>query len=165
MIDYARMLKAQEKDNPRPILRGTYLFSNVGTLVHCWGRMQRFPEHRQAYRAEIGLAIGDILMQCRLMELEYNITPNTFREIRIDCEYGCIVSIAECAGVLMDMLTRNSPSTDRINDSSLDDLLNGMFQTITELCSYLYLDPYELEHQGYLHVVERYQQFKEEGWK
>jgi hypothetical protein len=50
--------------------RASYLVSNAGDAVKCYGRALRFPQDRKLYLAEMKLALGDVIMQCRLIEEE-----------------------------------------------------------------------------------------------
>ena len=69
-VNYGRILKLKEKDNPSPMCRASYLVSNAGDAVKCYGRALRFPQDKNLYLEEMKLALGDVIIQCRLIEEE-----------------------------------------------------------------------------------------------
>ena len=43
--------------------------------------------------------------------------------------------------------------------------IERLLGTVGELCSYLDWNIEEIEHLGFLHTIERYEQFEQDGWK
>ena len=158
MLNYGYLLKSKEKDNPSNFCRNSYLFGNVGDLVYCYGRILRFPKDEKIYLAEIKLALGDILMQCRMKEYELKVKPmNDFRSGRLGkgwIEYY-IKTIANEAGIIINAKRKKTEirSTQHIIFCAND------------MCKLLGWKPEDIEHLGYQHVMERFEQFREDGWK
>jgi hypothetical protein len=144
MINYGKILLMHEKDNPSTFLRATYMFSNVGDLVKCYGRSIRFPDDKKLYEAEMKLAIADILMQCRMMMEEHK-----WKQIEIDSldtendEIESLLGeITYCAGDLIYRgILYTNITTIIINCYALCDLLEETGENI--------------EHMGFIHVMEK----------
>jgi DNA-binding CsgD family transcriptional regulator len=156
MLNYGYLLKSKEKDNPSSFCRNSYLFSNVGDLVYCYGRILRFPKDRNIYLAEIKLALGDILMQCRIKEYEFGIKRLQITDMDVegaDIEKE-IRHIAFHAGE-MQLINKELEISQTIA------IILGAYA----ICYILGWNPEEIEHLGYQHVMERFEQFKEDGWK
>lgn len=154
MIDYAKCLLKHEKDNPSTFLRSTYLISNVGDFVKCAGRVIRFPTLAKPYIAEMKLAMGDVLMQCEMMrkENEYEESNFNITEIRDVEKYEEMQYLVINAGRTMHESERNTASKNIILSCHV-------------LCKLWGWNIHEIRHVGFLHIIERFEQFKNEGWK
>jgi len=167
MINYGYILKQKERDNPSPFCRASYLFSNVGDLIYCYGRLLRFPSLREAYKMEMKLAIADILMQCRLIEEENNLEHHTINQSCWDSIDGCLITISVISGILVDHICRGMSYTIVIDNipKTGQQTLSEFMDIIGELVARLGFDLDDIENLGFLHVMERYEQFEKEGWK
>jgi hypothetical protein len=154
MINYGYILKCKEKDNTSPFLGATYLFSNVGDLVKCYGRSIRFPQDAKLYQAEMKLALGDIIMQCRLIENEHvkKEMKLTNFDIRNTSMLREIQEITESASEIIK--NRNIEQETRIT-----------LLSCYAICTMLNWNFEEVSHIGFLHVCERFEQFEREGWQ
>jgi hypothetical protein len=158
MINYGKILLMHEKDNPSPFLRATYLFSNVGDLVKCYGRSIRFPEDKKLYEAEMKLAIADILMQCRMALEEKGYAQIEINELdtKNDTIENSIKVIAFYSGSIV------------LGDKSIS-IPGNITRMIIEcytLCELLGgLKGHDIEHLGFIHVMERFNEFERRGWK
>lgn len=158
MINYAYILKQKEKDNPSPFCRASYLFSNVGTLVYCYGRSLRFPQLRKAYEGEMKLALGDIIMQARMAELEEYVEldikpqmlelPNDPDKYEIEYHLG---HISIDSGWYLQTYELN--------------YIEQILRTSNIICKILNWNFEEVSHLGFQHVMERFEQFEKEGWE
>jgi hypothetical protein len=157
------MLKQKEKDNTSPMLRATYLFSNVGDLVKCYGRSIRFPSDARAYQTEMKLALGDIIMQCRMIENENNKQMHTTRQAKPnDDTVGYIIgSIVHYTSLILIDTTTDENDTENHSHWFTSYTLNE----IQLLCDKLNWNFEEISHLGFLHVCERFEQFEREGWE
>lgn len=167
MINYARILKPKEHDNPSPICRATYLFSNVGDLVKCYGRCLRFPQDAKLYQAEMKLALGDVIMQCRLIEEEYDKCHHQTNTDAWDSVDNTLVVMSYLAGQMMDHLTRGTDRTiwrDNIPWTTRD-TLDEILDDCGNICTGLGMDYQAIEHMGFIHVCERFEQLEREGWE
>jgi len=157
MINYGKILLMHEKDNPSTFLRATYLFSNVGDLVKCYGRSIRFPEDKKLYEAEMKLAIADILMQCRmgLEEKGYKQIEISKLDTKNETIEESIRIVAFNAGGIV------------YEDKHMS-LPGNLIRIIIEcyvLCELLGEKGEDIEHLGFIHVMERFQEFERRGWK
>ena len=165
--NYYKILKMHEKDNPSPFCRASYLISNTGDMIKCYGRMLRFPNDAHIYKKEMELAMGDVIMQCRLVEEEYHeihhkIDGNTWDSIE-----GALVSISANAALLMDHLTREMEHVIHKNghDQTTRETINNILDGIGNICTGLHLDFNKVEHLGFIHTIERFKEFERRGWK
>lgn len=153
MINYGKLLCDAEKDNPSKMLRATYLFSNVGDLVKCHGRMIRFPQDENLYKAEIKLALGDIMMQCRMSLHENKTTPINIKEM--DMEDSILFELQNITKHAAQMLTGKECAM----------YATQILCACYALCVNFGWEPLEIEHLGYQHVMERFEQFARDGWR
>lgn len=154
MINYGRLLLSKEKDNPSQILRATYIFSNAGTLIHCYGRSMRFPLDRILYMAEMKLAIGDILMQCRML-----LEENRLKPIKIaNLDTGGISELEE-----IQIISENAANTMH-KELQVESALQLIISCYA-LCILYEWNPEDVEHLGYQHVIERFEQFERDEWR
>ena len=168
MINYAKILLAHEKDNPSKFLRGTYIISNAGDLIKCYGRMLRFPDDAHIYEKEMQLALGDVIIQCRLIEEENNFEHTTVDRTRWDSIDGCIVTMLYYTAQITDHLQRGPTKTihfDKGDERTGRETIERLLDTIGELCNFMDWNVDEIEHLGFLHTMERYEQFEQDGWK
>jgi len=157
MINYGKILLMHEKDNPSPFLRATYLFSNVGDLVKCYGRSIRFPEDKKLYEAEMKLAIADILMQCRMALEEHKCVQMEIKEILYvenNSQEELIKTIAQLGGFI----------TKYNNISTIVGHIERIIHECYALCELLGEKGEDIEHLGFIHVMERFQEFERRGW-
>ncbi len=160
MINYAPIIKQKEKDNPSPFLRASYLFSNVGDLVKCYGRSLRFPQDKKLYEAEMKLALADVIMQTEMKQEDiksiWYITTKTIHMNHITKITSLLTLIAQCTTSLME---NNESCIGEIIDTEI------ILGASRELCKKMNWDYEDIRHLGFLHVMERYEQFEREGWK
>lgn len=149
MIRYGKLLCDAEKDNPSPVLRATYLFSNVGDLVKCYGRMIRFPQDANLYKCEIQLALGDIMMQCRMMLHENGAFPIEITDLDDN-----LVELEEIG-----IITRYAART--FNKDNKIESTTQIIISCYALCKIFGWKPLDIEHLGYQHVTERFEHSKE----
>lgn len=171
MINYAYILSRKEKDNPSPICRGSYLFSNVGDLVKCYGRKLRFPKDAKIYEAEMKLALGDIIMQCRLIEEEYGIKRHEWEDDRNSADdiiftdiYVALRDITNATNNVL-ILMIESEQGYGIPDNELEINIRDTMTACYNLCKLHDWTPEDISHLGFLHVMERFEQFEREMWK
>lgn len=161
MIKYGLILLKHEKSNQTPFLRATYLYPNTGTLIYSYGRMLRFPEMEKEYKAEMKTALGDILMQCRMMEIENEITPLEIANI----DSTNTKPIYEVSRIALDaawILRYVTTSQEEVNYTGrIEDIIVACYT----LCDLMNWNPEEIEHLGFIHTIERFEQFEREGWK
>jgi hypothetical protein len=166
MVYYGKILKAKERDNPNPFCRSSYIFSNVGQLVYCWGRTMRFPYLKEAYLAEMKLALGDVFMQCELSSWEIDSMtgvkasdPEEYMPWKQD-HY----TWADVDEILAGIATHASrllmePNFDK------QYFLQETLAWCVSLCYAMKWSTNEIRHLGFIHVCERFEQFEKEGWK
>jgi len=156
MINYAKILLAHEKDNPSKFLRGTYIISNAGDLIKCYGRMLRFPDDAHIYEKEMQLALGDVIIQCR-MYMEENNNPLFDVEITTTRKYSSVDAelpfLAKHAALMLDKCEA------RINHA-ISILTSSVF-----VCMSMGWNFKDIEHLGFIHTIERFEDFKRNGWK
>ena len=162
MIKYGKILKMHEKDNPSPFCRASYLISNVGDMIKCYGRMLRFPDDAHIYQKEMELAMGDVIMQCRLIQVENNIEEfDPQQEIRIlsdtPIEYF-ITKTLQCGTDVMIELKLDNKNRMKEN---IRDTLTGIYI----ICNALEIDFNEIQHLGFIHTIERFKEFERRGWQ
>lgn len=148
--------------------RASCLVSNAGDAVKCYGRALRFPQDKKLYLAEMKLALGDVIIQCRLIEEENNFEHTTVDRTRWDSINGCIVTMLYYTAQITDHLQRGPTKTihfDKGDERTGKETIEKLLDTIGELCTYLNCDIEEIEHLGFLHTIERFEQFEEDGWK
>jgi hypothetical protein len=177
MINYAKILKQKEKDNPIPFLRASYLFSNVGDLVKCYGRSLRFPEDRKLYEAEMKLALADIVMQCEMAGHEGNFDKDTnnipiTQPWTIGSHYDesdkeiVICTIASHATKALEYIRYYDKRNGwRFNEGQYPYYICETYRWAGRLCKIMNWDLDDIRHLGFLHIMERYEQFEREGWK
>jgi hypothetical protein len=78
-----RFLHSIEKDNPDLKERSIYLVENAAMVSKLALRMQKFPEDSKAYRADMRLALGDVLVQAALMCLDLGFHPSEIYKLGI----------------------------------------------------------------------------------
>ncbi len=154
MINYGYILKYKEKDNPDPFLRATYLFSNVGDLVKCYGRSIRFPQDNKLYQAEMKLALGDIIMQCRLIENE-----RTKNEMQLK---GFNIGNTSILGEIRQI---TESAAEIVKNRNVEQEVRITLLSCYAICTMLNWNFDEISHLGFLHVCERFEQFEKEGWQ
>jgi len=162
MIKYGKILKMHEKDNPSPFCRASYLISNVGDMIKCYGRMLRFPDDAHIYQKEMELAMGDVIMQCRLIQVENNIEEfDPQQEIRIlsdpPIEYFITKTLQCGTDVMIELKLDNK---NRIKEN-IRDTLTGIYI----ICNALEIDFNEIQHLGFIHTIERFKEFERRGWQ
>ncbi len=148
--------------------RASYLVSNAGDAVKCYGRALRFTRDRNLYLEEMKLALGDVIMQCRLIEEENEYEHIRIDDTRWDSIDGCIISMLYCIAQITDHLQRGPTKTiyfDKGDERTGRETIIKLLSTVGELCSYLDWNIEEIEHLGFLHTMERYEQFEQDGWK
>jgi hypothetical protein len=177
MINYGRILKQKEKDNPSPFCRASYLFSNVGDLVYCYGRSIRFPQLRKAYEGEMELALGDIIMQCRLIEEENDMIKVTFDGTCHNINgwlKRCNINNFKTESLITDLVWHTANYMQYKIQGEIDDCLfmNDITQNIQYvlwycrlICEKLDWNFDEISHLGFQHVMERFEQFERDGWE
>lgn len=155
MIKYGKILLMHEKDNPSSILRKTYLFSNVGDLVKCYGRSIRFPEDKRLYEAEMKLAIADILMQCRMALEEKGYSQIEIDNLDTKNEYieKTIRKIVQLAANAF------------VGTTYIPETLTRIILECYILCDLLGENGQDIEHLGFCHVMERFNEFERRGWQ
>ena len=168
LANYGKILKMKEKDNPSSFCRGSYLVSNAGNLMKCYGRALRFPQDRDAYLAFMKVEVGDVLMQTELIEIEHGIEHHhsTGDQLFLDVEM-CITSIVGMASLLCDLITVEVGNDYRLlglEEWTKPQLTRDMFDICNNLCQCLDWDYPEIEHLGFIHTCERFDQFAQEGW-
>lgn len=153
MINYGYILKCKEKDNPSSFLRATYLLSNIGDLIKCYGRSVRFPQDAILYEAEMKLAIGDIIMQCEMLREEHNIKQFNIQITETDLTKEDEIKwmTYHAAELMCNILPKNQ----------IIKILMGCYM----LCYKYNWNFDEVQHLGFLHVCERLEQFEKEGWR
>lgn len=168
MINYGRILKQRERDNPSPICRASYLVSNVGDAIKCYGRSLRFPQDKNLYYAEMKLALGDVIMQCRLIEEENGYEHNKIDTTKWDTISGCMITMMYYAAQVTDHLGRGENEKIQFytgDERTARETLIRMLNTIGRICNWMNWDINEIEHLGFLHTIERFEQFKRDDWK
>ena len=148
--------------------RASYLVSNIGDAVKCYGRALRFPQDRNLYLAEMKLALGDVIMQCRLIEEENEYEHNKIDNTRWDSIDGCIISMMYYAAQITDHLQRGPTKYicfDKGDERTGKETIILLLDTIGELCVYMNWNIEEIEHTGFLHTIERLEQFERDDWK
>ena len=76
MIDpTARFLHSIEKDGQTPELRTLILQKEVAGVGYRLVRKHRTPEDASAYMADIGLELGDAMVQCQMLALDLGLDP------------------------------------------------------------------------------------------
>lgn len=166
MINYGYLLSCKEKDNPSPFCRASYLMSNVGDLIKCYGRALRFPADKKLYMAEAMLAIGDILMQCRLIEHDYNLRQSEIEEDEyheVD-DYKIPPLLVQDTATILCQLTKDVEE-DCLDDMYLGENIDTMIWCCMELCWQNNWNIEDVEHLGFLHVMERFEEFERRGWE
>ena len=155
MINYGYLLLNKEKSGTNEFLRASYIFSNVGDLVYCYGRMIRFPECKKEFRAEIKLAIADIMMQCRMVEERYG--QNKYNAISdFHGYYGIERAIK---------LTTWYAAKAMQSQQELIKNTHPIMENCYVICGVMGWDTNDVEHLGYQHCMERFEQFEREGWR
>lgn len=175
MINYGLILKEKEKDIPSHFCRATFIISNVGDLVYCFGRMIRFPDLKAAYLAEMKLALADIIIQCEMAGYDQSVEFG--KQMSSICDHRSwsvphyeesdieklVIKIVEHASHAL----RTSPFV-----SVLDNFSYNYSYYVSEtsiwahkLCEVLKFDIDDIRYLGFQHVMERFQQFEKEGWK
>lgn len=178
MVYYGLILKKKEKDNPTPFCRASYIISNVGDLVYCYGRTIRFPHLKNAFMAEMKLALGDVIIQCEMAGWDIgDWTGKTVEKVieeKEECDYNdngiedligrLEETIADIIGELQEI------NKIRYNEQAWYNNIAGCTLCETSrvcktICKELGWNPNDVRHLGFLHVCERLEQFEREGWK
>lgn len=170
MIRYARILKLKEKDNPSPFCRGSYLVSNVGDLVKCRGRMLRFPDLEGAYMAEMRLALGDVLMQTDLIEEESKLDLYTPEGDQLWSDIdSCFVVMSGVAATLFDLWQLEvGPKYKQSGVLGIWDIpmcVKELKDVAANICQCLEWRYADVEHLGFIHTIERFEEFEARGWQ
>jgi hypothetical protein len=148
--------------------RASYLVSNAGDAIKCYGRALRFPQDRKLYLEEMKLALGDVIMQCRLIEEENGCEHKEIDGTRWDSIDRCIISMLYYIAQITDHLKHGPTKTiyfDKGDERTGRETIIRLLSNVGELCSYLDWNVEEIEHLGFLHTMERYEQFEQDGWK
>jgi len=167
-VNYARILKKKEKDNPSPMCRASYLVSNAGDTVKCYGRALRFPQDRKLYMEEMKLALGDMIMQCRLIEEENGYEHKKIDDAKWDSLDGCITLMLYYVAHVTDHLHRGTNETicfDEGDERTGRETITKLLNVLGELCNFLDWNVEEIEHLGFLHTIERFEEFERRGWE
>lgn len=200
MIRYAKVLKCKEKDNPSPFCRVSYIISNIGDMVKCYGRMLRFPGDRDLYFAEMRLAIGDILMQCELAGEDFGFGEKA-SESTLNAQWGIPHYIESSVEIVIEHIVEHSAPLLRLSKYynkkysyrfEMGDFKSYILETAAwtpqnfpsnslfpnfkyyiletaawtgSLCKCFGVDVDDIRHLGFIHTIERYSQFEDEGWK
>jgi hypothetical protein len=168
MINYGRILKQRERDNPSTMCRASYLVSNVGDSIKCYGRSLRFPQDKNLYYAEMKLALGDVIMQCRLIEEENGYEHNKIDNTKRDSMSGCITMMMYYATHIVDHMQRRPNEIilfDVGDERTARETVIKMMDTIGEICNWMDWNIEEIEHLGFLHTIERFEIFERDDWK
>jgi hypothetical protein len=73
--NHIRYLHAIEKDGIDLKDRGIYLAENAAQAAKLASYIERFPSEAPAHRADLKLALGDVLVQAALMCLDLGFSP------------------------------------------------------------------------------------------
>lgn len=164
MIHYGRILRQKEKDNPSPFCRASYISSNVGDLIKCYGRCLRFPQDAHIYEKEMQLALGDVIMQCRLIDYKQckvnGETRNSIEETLLILQYNT----AHLTDHLMRGMDKEICFDVGTTQSGWETIENTL-DTCAEICNLMNWNFDEISHLGFIHTIERFEQFEREGWK
>jgi hypothetical protein len=170
-VRYGRILKEKEKDNPDSFCRASYLVSNTAEMVKIWGRVLRFPHLKAAFFFEMKLAMGDVIMQCRLIEVEGG--KESHEIDNYDDYESKFVGTFEIEETLMDM-NKDAANVGRMLFNEIEEysdcilrlstLVELLLENCGKLCVLLGWDFDQISHLGFLHVMERFEQFEKEGW-
>ncbi len=147
--------------------RASYLVSNIGDTIKCYGRALRFPQDTNLYLAEMKLALGDVIIQCRLIEEENGYGHKKINTQVWNSVNGCMISLIYFATQITDHLARgtNYVISFEEGDSRAEETITRLLDIIGELCSFMDWNIDEIEHTGFLHTIERFEQFERDGWK
>jgi len=132
--------------------------SNIGDAVKCYGRALRFPQDKHLYLAEMKLALGDVIMQCRLIEEEKTNGPSTVYS-------GCETTTEKCLAMIAYHGARVINELIGKQKTYITQETNDILRSINQLCTLMDLDFDEIEHLGFLHTIERFEQFERDDWK
>ena len=72
---HVRFLHAIEKDGIDLKDRGIYLTENAAQAAKLASYIERFPGEANAHRADLKLALGDVLVQAAMMCLDLGLSP------------------------------------------------------------------------------------------
>jgi hypothetical protein len=78
-----RYVHAIEKDHPDPKERSIYLITNAAMVSELALKMQKFPDDADIYKADLRLALGDVLVQAALMCLDFGFHPSDIYRLGI----------------------------------------------------------------------------------
>lgn len=177
MIKYGKILKMHEKDNPSPFCRASYLISNVGDMIKCYGRMLRFPDDAHIYQKEMELAMGDVIMQCRLIQVENDIKETDITSTILDGKIGLMVRSMYYATYIEDILYRkewnNHKYIHNVQETiktetgvfNIKTAIEHMLIALNTQCYNFDLNFEEIQHLGFIHTIERFEEFERRGWK
>jgi hypothetical protein len=104
------------------------------------------------------LAIADILMQCRMALEEHKYVQMEIKEILYvenNSQEELIKTIAQLGGFI----------TKYNNISTIVGHIERIIHECYVLCNLLGLKGHDIEHLGFIHVMERFQEFERRGWK
>ena len=73
--NHIRFLHAIEKDGIDLKDRGIYLAENAAQAAKLASYMERFPSIANAYKEDLTLALGDVLVQAAMMCLDLGLSP------------------------------------------------------------------------------------------
>ena len=76
-------LHSIERDHPDLKERSIYLMENAAMVSKLALRMQKFPQDAGAYKADMRLALGDVLVQAALMCLDLGLHPSEIYKLGI----------------------------------------------------------------------------------
>jgi hypothetical protein len=113
--------------------------------------------------------LGDVLMQTELIEIEHGIKHHHSigNQLLLDVDL-CVTAIVEMAAALCDLITMevdNNYKLIGVDVWTIPQLTRDMFDICNNLCQCLGWNYLEIEHLGFLHVCEQFEQFADEGWK
>ena len=79
--NHIRFIHAIEKDGLRLEDRALYLCENAGMVGKLVSYMNRFPAEKDAHRADLRLAIGDVFVQAAMLCLDLGWSPQEIYDL------------------------------------------------------------------------------------
>lgn len=71
----SRLLHSIEKDGQTPELRTLILQHEVAAIGYRLVRAHRTPQDAKFYMADIGVGLGDLMVQCQMLALDLGLVP------------------------------------------------------------------------------------------
>ncbi len=158
MINYGRILLEKEKNNPSSFLRATYLISNVGQAVMCFGRSTRFPDCADGYLAEMKCALGDVFMQCMMMMEENYVMKIKIANMDTNDKNGIWTVLGELENIVIHA-GKTITQIDMVTNTT------QIYISCYMICYMMGWEPEDIKHMGFLHTLERFEDFAKAGWK